>query len=370
MKKSIISLLLAAAMITAVFTGFAETDHQKKRSDIMLSSAYVDIDSRAYMITCDTKSNGYIGIPITWTIDSLVPGENVYGTFIFDVYRDGEIVYQGEETQDITVSHIPDREGTYYAVAHQTDVEGGIMYVSGEADVQPSIVIGTFEQDRKEETIDPIEWQVVTVKDGRALIISKYILKCDSYFDPSWIKYKYCNWEGSIIGTTEDTNYLGNVNGRRVNVAPDKVPLRDGSKGTDADLFPEHCRYWCSEIFYKDAFTEEEKERILLTVNTNPDNPQGVDCGPDTEDYVFFLSYEEILEYWPENEMRKSSLTPQARSELPDRKPIRYWLRTNGEYRCNAMHVRGDNGAISTYGDDVGHATVGYRPAMWITIGG
>ena len=46
-----------------------------------------------------------------------------------------------------------------------------------------------------------------------------------------------------------------------------------------------------------------------------------------------------------------------------------WWLRTPGQFLCNAIYVL-QNGVISTYGSDVGHHNLGYRPAMWITIGG
>ena len=49
---------------------------------------------------------------------------------------------------------------------------------------------------------------------------------------------------------------------------------------------------------------------------------------------------------------------------------VYYWLRTPGVYRINAMYVVGEYGSVTYYGSDVGHNMVGYRPAMWITIGG
>ena len=34
------------------------------------------------------------------------------------------------------------------------------------------------------------------------------------------------------------------------------------------------------------------------------------------------------------------------------------------------MYVMGSSGTLSTSGSDVGHKSVGYRPCMWIRIGG
>ena len=85
---------------------------------------------------------------------------------------------------------------------------------------------------------------------------------------------------------------------------------------------------------------------------------------------MFFLSYDEMEHYFPNKADRCTSLTPTARTQLNASKPIRYWLRTNGEYRVNAMFVYATSGTIHKFGSDVGHDTIGYRPAMWISIGG
>ena len=98
---------------------------------------------------------------------------------------------------------------------------------------------------------------------------------------------------------------------RRYNIyGHDGILMEDKTRGTEEQLYNSelHCRYWCNQMFYYDAFTDEERARILLTHNENPNNPDsGVKGGPDTDDYVFFLSAPEVYEYLPTNDSRRRS---------------------------------------------------------------
>ena len=111
--------------------------------------------------------------------------------------------------------------------------------------------------------------------------------------------------------------------------------------------------------------------RILLTHNVNADNPDSkVDGGPDTDDYVFFLSYDELMKYMPSADSRKCIQTQAAINEGRNNTANYWWLRTPGQFRVNAVIVYGSNGHVTLYGTDVGHDSIGYRPCIWITIGG
>lgn len=154
------------------------------------------------------------------------------------------------------------------------------------------------------------------------------------------------------------------------------VPKRDGSYISNDDLTRlYHARSWCNDTFYNGAFSEDEKERILLTRNQNNENPShsNIDGGPDTYDYVFFLSYDELNQYLPDIASRKTANTPVAQSQLGSGKPVYWWLRTRGGTHVNAACVfasGGSEGKVWMSGSDVGHDTLGYRPAMWIKVGG
>ena len=326
--------------------------------------------TNALEICSDTEFNGVKGLPITWTLNNIMPGESVKSTFEYELLLNGKVVYESGVTESTKLCYTPETFGLFQLNVTINNALTTSRITSSVVPVKETLLLGTFEQDKKSDTQDQIEWQILTVDGDKAFVISRYILKNGSYFNPSWVKYKYCTWNGSIIGTAEPVNYLGNTNGKKISVTPTTVPLKGGAVGTDDDLYYVHARYWLNEEFYHTAFTDAERTRILLTTNTNPDSPAGVEGGPDTQDYVFFLSMDELLTYFPDKKSRAAVMTPAAASELKKGKPHYYWLRTNGKFRCNAMYVYAKDGGYSSYGSDVGHDDLGYRPAMWITIGG
>ena len=60
-------------------------------------------------------------------------------------------------------------------------------------------------------------------------------------------------------------------------------------------------------------------------------------------------------------------------SQLSKGKPVYWWLRTRGGNNVNAAVVYASgtaNGKVWMSGSDVGHHDLGYRPAMWISVGG
>lgn len=235
-----------------------------------------------------------------------------------------------------------------------------------------TLYFGTYEQDRDSSTRDKLEWKVLTVKGDKALIITTKIIKNDSYFNPYWIKYKYTYWAKSYIGSASSVNYRGSsaesAATRITGISPSHVPLANGKWGKESDLYYTHARYWLNNTFYKSAFSTSERSRIVAVTNSNPDNPSyGTDGGPNSEDRIFFLSYDEMLKYMPNKSDRKCQMTRAAKKESGNSDLI-WWLRTPGKYRTNAMYVSGKSGSCSTAGSDVGHNSVGYRPCLWIRI--
>ncbi len=117
------------------------------------------------------------------------------------------------------------------------------------------VFIGTFPQTAEGTDRTPIEWVVLAVQDGKGFLMSKRGLIAMAYH-------------------TEDT-----------------------------DVTWEACalRAWLNNEFYRDAFSEEEKTAILLT---DVDNSTAQRYGkwrkpkePDTQDYVYLLSYAEAHKY-------------------------------------------------------------------------
>ncbi len=97
-----------------------------------------------------------------------------------------------------------------------------------------------------------------------------------------------------------------------------------------------------------------------------------VDGSSDTEEDIFFLSYDEFNTYFITREEARrlpTAACKAAHKNMCENNNCYWLLRSPGEFRCNAMYIH-LNGKLSIYGSDVGHDSLGYRPAMWITIGG
>ena len=318
-------------------------------------------------LSCDTAFNGCVGLPLSWVVES--DDEIVK----YELFCDGASVLE-LETGDDLFTYTPAKGGQYLLIC---TLDSGETLQSSEITVADKLLMGTYEQDGKEDNgEEPIEWSVLGIDGGKALVISKHILHNAGYFNPWWIKYKYTYWAHSYISDF-NVNYWGSQPedpSRRFTVSgSNDIPMEDRTRGSEEDLYNSelHCRYWCNSIFYADAFEEDERARILLSHNTNPDNPESrVKGGPDTDDYVFFLSYEELMKYMPTADSRKTTQTQAALNEGRNNTAQYWWLRTPGKFRVNAVIVYGNNGHVTLYGTDVGHDAVGYRPCMWITIGG
>lgn len=111
-------------------------------------------------------------------------------------------------------------------------------------------------------TEEPIEWQVLEVKDGKAFVVSRYGIERQQY------NKEYC------------------IGGDMYN------PLKVTWEMCDL-------REWINSTFYNRIFTEEEKKSIILTTVKNPDNKKyGTDGGNDTKDYLYLLSEQEATKYF------------------------------------------------------------------------
>lgn len=191
---------------------------------------------------------------------------------------------------------------------------------------EDTVVIGSWEQNNRAKSTEDIEWIVLEREDGRALVISKYVLECLRFGS---VSDEYVTWENSEVRT------------------------------------------WLNEDFLENAFTEEEKERILVSEVTADENPQyDVDAGNAVEDRIFLLSAAEAERYFADDEMRACMPTKymNAKYELPD--PNGYcswWLRTPG---CGGMSVCcvDQDGRVNCFGAIRSLTQTGVRPAMWIEL--
>lgn len=124
--------------------------------------------------------------------------------------------------------------------------------------VGDSIFLGTYEQDNDlENGPEPIEWTILDEDENGYMLISTYVLDF-AYYHSS-----------------------------------DDVTL-----WPDSDI-----RAWLNGEFYSENFTDAERAKIRLTVNTETTEVSRgqhfFQCAP-TEDYIYLLSVAEVYQYYPD----------------------------------------------------------------------
>ena len=180
---------------------------------------------------------------------------------------------------------------------------------------------GRYEQG---DGIKPIEWRVLAVKEGKALLISE----------------KGLDWQ----------------------------PFSEKSAGTTWETCT--IRPWLNETFLNTAFSDEEKSVILLSAVPADKNPEyDTDPGNATQDKIFLPSALEVKKYFTSNKDRLCCATSYAHSRgafISD--GYTYWqLRTPGCREKLVCYVV-NNGSISCYGERLGTIGEAIRPAMWVEI--
>ncbi len=192
------------------------------------------------------------------------------------------------------------------------------------------VTFGRYEQDGDETNgMEAIEWRVLTVEDGKALIVSEYALDSKPY-NPWKSLYANTTWE--------------------------KCNLRS----------------WLNEDFLNTAFTEEEQKKIVLTHLKNENNPSlGTNGGNDTEDRVFLLSIAEVLQYFDDKEIMVAFATQYAKNNGAGQNQeigsSAWWMRSPGVTLSHAAYVY-VNGGVNSVGADTNYSTVTVRPALWIDL--
>ena len=203
----------------------------------------------------------------------------------------------------------------------------------------PNIKVGdiiTFGKYIQNYDPEPIEWYVLDIMQGKALIISKYGLDMKPYHD----RDADTNWEGSTI------------------------------------------RWWLNGEFYHDSFTAQEKKLIIQSTIENKKRELFgiINDGDYTQDYVFLLSADESTYYFSETSDKRTrkvgetKATPWAvkngakihKVPLLNSYYSKWWLRTPGKYGndCAAYFdfTTERNGQLVSFQ----HTAV--RPALWLLL--
>lgn len=187
------------------------------------------------------------------------------------------------------------------------------------------IKFGAYEQDNNTTNgKEDIEWLVLEVKDGKALVISKYALDCKQY----------------------NTNYT--------------------------DVTWEACtlRKWLNNDFLGAAFSAEEKAMIpTVTVSADKNPDYSTNPGNATQDQVFLLSITEAEKYFSSDSAIQCKPTDYAVANgawESGNGNCWWWLRSPGDSQNDAVHV--DNlGSVYFYGDYAYDGSA-VRPALWIDL--
>ena len=187
-----------------------------------------------------------------------------------------------------------------------------------------TIYLGTYEQDNLTSNgAEALEWLVLKVDDGKALLISRYGLDVQPYHD----LWESADWETCSL------------------------------------------RAWLNDNFLQTAFSNEEQEMILISTipaNLNsyyPNTPQG----NAVKDKLFLLSMTEVKTYFSSNTELVCQATAYAIGRGASRAGCNWWLRTLGRDEESATHVW-TIGGINEYGVSFRERKITIRPAMWIEL--
>ena len=191
-----------------------------------------------------------------------------------------------------------------------------------------TIFLGHYWQKGIQDGKQPIEWQVAGIKEGQALLVSKYALDCKPYGDP---KRDESTWKDSYIRT------------------------------------------WLNSFFLLEAFNKEERQFIQESPIVNSPNPKyGTSSGGQTKDKIFLLSIVEAETYFSSANLRTCKASEYVKNTY-NLAPVDekngncwWWTRTSGNGNKYAAGITKD-GLVHNSGDSIHNGNVCVRPAMWVS---
>ena len=189
------------------------------------------------------------------------------------------------------------------------------------------INFGAYEQDNNTSNgKEDVEWLVLEIKDGKALVISKYALDCKQYNT----SHTDVTWETSTL------------------------------------------RKWLNNDFLNSAFSADEKAMIpTVTVSADKNPYYSTNPGNATQDQVFLLSIKEANKYFSSDSARQCKPTVYAVangvSVHSSNGNCSWWLRSPGEIQREAAYVH-YGGDVAEFGTIIDFDIDAVRPAMWIDI--
>ena len=194
------------------------------------------------------------------------------------------------------------------------------------AKVGDYVFFGAYEQDNDASNgREDIEWLVLEVKDGKALVISKYALDRKQYNT----SYMNATWETCTL------------------------------------------RKWLNNDFINSAFSTDEKAKIFKVTVSADKNPEfSTNPGNATQDQAFLLSITEANKYFSSDSARQCKPTDYAvanGARKSDSGFCWWWLRSPGINQNIAADVY-SNGEVYEHGYSVNNDANAVRPALWINL--
>jgi beta-lactamase regulating signal transducer with metallopeptidase domain len=200
-------------------------------------------------------------------------------------------------------------------------------------DIDPSLEEGSSATAGDILQLGGLDWRVLDIRDGNALVISEKVLLKMPYHAPpigEEIVAFAVTWE-------------------------------------ECDL-----RNYLNQSFYNSFFSEEEKMRIVETPLISNINPEGYG-GKITVDKVFLLSTKEVLLYFGASGELENQPSKACIAETQDGNAAWWWLRSPVDYvhgnHAQAATVLANGGlGIGQQGDYVSNKHGGVRPALWLKL--
>ena len=189
------------------------------------------------------------------------------------------------------------------------------------------VYFGRYEQDNNYNNgSEPIQWRVLDIRNGKALLLSVYGLETMAYHYQS----QSMTWENCSL------------------------------------------RQYLNSNFYNGVFNDQERPFIAESyLSNNSSSHYGTYGGNATYDHVFLLSIDELRYYFPSEGSRKMQPTALARSHgaygTADRNCAWWWLRSPGQATNCASSVN-SIGVLLDTGPVVSDVTGAIRPAIWVNM--
>ncbi len=312
-----------------------DTDNTKSRVQPSAYAALAGARTNAIYQTAEKAAAGW------WWLRS--PGRILNRTAVVDI--DGSLLDAGVTERSICVRPAlwvdlnalgikeEAEDGTDFPAGAVSDPQGAPLSIGG------TVTFGHYPQTASGNDSTPIEWVVLDMKDGKALLLSRYGLDVQPY------------------------------NTEFANVTWEKCSLRT----------------WLNGTFLNKAFTVREQTGIVLT---KVDNGAGqgysgwrTSGGNDTEDRIFLLSYEEANRYLGVTYRGRDHMEPRAAPTAYAMMAGAYtsssnntaegaaagwwWLRSPGDRQYIAADVHTD-GSLNYNSVSIVSGSV--RPALWVDL--